>query len=424
MTDSLTTWLDSIEKQSPTFERSYQDNRLQALMANWPIHQFTCPVISVAGTNGKGSSIAILEAITQLAGFRVGVFTSPHVLNFNERIRIAGTPVSDQQIIDAFVSIKQRADDIKMRLSYFEYSFLASLVIFQQQACDLVILEVGLGGRLDSVNLVDADAALITSIGLDHQAILGDTREAIAIEKAGIMRPKKIAVCADANPPSTLLNEAKRIASHFLCLGYQFNVTHSEQTWHLQYRNNHLYDLPITPLGIENAAGALMILQQLRLPISLTQIHQGLQQACSLGRWQLLPDYPCEVRVDVGHNPDAIAYLNKTHLKPACKKRTLAVVAMYRDKEIAETCQTISPYIDAWYVAAMSDQERGADEQTMLAALESIGTKNVLSYADVPSAFKQALADARPNDRVIVFGSFVTVKDVLSLTTEPSMVSG
>ena len=386
---------------------------LAALGLDKPIHK----VITVAGTNGKGSSVAMLESILLAAGYKVGSYTSPHLLRYNERIRLNGAAVEDARICDAFARIDAARGDTS--LTYFEFGTLAAFLIFAEADLDVAVLEVGLGGRLDAVNLLDADVALITAIDIDHAAWLGNTREAIALEKAGIMRPGRPAVCSDPQPPQSLLDFAhsRQIPLQLLRRDYHCRV--QPDGWCYEQRGGGMLSgLPrpalVGAMQLQNAAGVICALHCLgdTLPVNTQAIRQGLLSVSLPGRMQRLPGIP-EVILDVAHNPQSAQVLADNLTAMPCAGRTLAVIGMLADKDIASVLRIIAPCIDAWFPAAL-EVWRGADCDTLTAALAGQGIGPYHCYATVSEALAVARDQAGEQDRISVFGSFHTVAEVLA----------
>jgi dihydrofolate synthase/folylpolyglutamate synthase len=368
--------------------------------------------ITVAGTNGKGSSTAMLSHIYAAAGYKVGWYSSPHLLHYNERIRINNEPVSDALLVDAFQAIFVVSQDLT--LSYFEWGTLAALWLFKQQGCDVQVLEVGLGGRLDAVNVIDADAALITPIDIDHQSYLGDTREVIAVEKAGIFRAGQIAVCSDAHPPQSLMAAAEALALPLYLSGqaYRWQIEKSGD-WIWQ-SNQEVHHLPAPALHgafqYANAAGVLMLVYALqeKLPVAYCALAQGLKQVHLLGRLERRQAVGKTWLLDVAHNPQSVAAL--ADYVASSSEPVIAVFSALSDKDIGQMLALISPYIHAWYIAPL-DHSRAASEAQLRAAFASLDTEQhwFLSMADALAA-----AQSVPKSGIrLVFGSFLTVEQGL-----------
>lgn len=375
--------------------------------------------ITVGGTNGKGSSIAFLESIYRVQGLRVGTYTSPHIIHYNERIKIAGKPVSDELICASFERIEAVRDDIS--LSYFEFNTLAALDIFSRADVDIQLLEVGLGGRLDAVNIVDADATIISSISIDHIAWLGETREAIAYEKAGIFRQHMPAMIGDPNPPDTLTEYANKIQTPLRRIGYEFNYQFNAQTWAWSSTNTHLDALPTLPLKGEhqyrNASAVLATIEvlQSKIPVSESSIRQGLSQATLLGRFQFISSEP-PVLLDVSHNPQAADALSD-YLQKAFQQQPIhAIFTMMSDKDLNAVISRLRTLISYWYISPL-DNPRTSKEVDILEAFSHNGINTVNSgYKDFIAAFQAAKISAQnDNGLILIFGSFFLVSEYLTL---------
>jgi len=385
-----------------------------------------CPSVVVAGTNGKGSTCAMLDAMLRAAGYRVGRYSSPHLLRFNERAMVDGTPATDEALIEQFEAVERARGDVS--LTYFEFTTLAVLRLFSAQRLDAAVLEIGLGGRLDAVNLIDADCSVVTSIGLDHADYLGSTRDSVAFEKAHVYRGGRPAICSDPSPPDSLMAYAGSIGADLRILGRDFEaIVLSEQTgllppqqWTYRGRAVRRAALPIPslrgPHQLRNAAGAIAALEALqeRLPVSQQAVREGLRRAGIEGRFQVVPGRPAVI-LDVAHNPQAAEALALTLDQHVCPGRTHAVFAMLRDKDAAGVFQQMGRRVDRWYLAPTSGQ-RGMDAGTLASVLQAHAGPSVRLDARFDSV-GQALAAAReaaaPDDRILVFGSFVTVADAM-----------
>jgi dihydrofolate synthase/folylpolyglutamate synthase len=372
-------------------------------------------VITVAGTNGKGSSVALLESILLAAGYRVGCYTSPHLLRYNERIRIQGEEVSDQALCESFERIDQARGDIS--LTYFEFGTLAAFDLFARAELDVAVLEVGLGGRLDAANLVDADVALVTAIDIDHAAWLGNDREVIAREKAGIFRPGHPAVCSDPHPPQSLMDYAEELGTPLSLPERDFRFEQNGDSWSWSGVQMQRPALPLPALRgsfqLSNAAGVLRVLELLadRLPVATQHLRHGLLTATLPGRFQVLQG-EVPVIVDVAHNPQSAAALAANlHVMP-CSGRTLAVVAMLADKDQASVVRELVPVVAAWYVAGL-DVYRGSDAATLADVIASTSSQPVHRCSTVAEALQAARKEACSGDRIVVFGSFYTVAEAL-----------
>ncbi|MFA7240912.1 MAG: bifunctional tetrahydrofolate synthase/dihydrofolate synthase [Sulfuricellaceae bacterium] len=410
----LSTWLHHLESLHPkTIELGLE--RVVAVRRRLQLHA-AFSIVTIGGTNGKGSTCAMLESMLRAAGYRVGLYTSPHLLHYNERVRLDGAQASDAALCAAFAAVEAGRGDIP--LTYFEFGTLAALWLFEREKIDVAILEVGLGGRLDAVNAFDADCAIVTSVAIDHIDYLGETRAAIGHEKAGIFRSDRPAICAEADAPQSVAHHAAQVGARFLQIGRDFGFDAEQEQWRFWSGNQHYDALPYPALRgayqLNNAAAALAALEQLkqRLPVTRNEIRRGLLEVSLPGRFQVLPGKP-QVVLDVAHNPHAAAALagNLAAMPPA--GRTIAVFAMLRDKDIAGVVQALSATIDLWLVAGI-DQPRGAGSGELLAVLRGQGlAARALPFADVVAAYRHACNMAGDDDRIAAFGSFYTVADVL-----------
>ncbi len=374
---------------------------------------FFCPVITVAGTNGKGSTVAFIESILKQSDISVGCYTSPHLFNYNERIRINQQPVSDEDLCEAFDVIDNARGDIA--LTYFEFGTLASLLIFKKYNVDVAVLEVGLGGRLDAVNVIDADVSVISSIGIDHVDWLGDDIEVIAREKAGIMRAGKPSVISIFKPPASLLEHAKENAVELCRLGQDYLYQGlPKQNWQLNGAGVHFPDLSMPALSggfqLQNASAAIMAIQLLKLPQTPNgaQISKGLQQVKLAGRFEQINNQP-QVILDVAHNEQSAMMLRDVLNENTISGNTIAVVAMLADKAVAEVLAAVNPQVQHWVSAGLS-VGRAMSAKNMAQAVRDVHSDVKLSVCDnVIEACEKARALATENDRIIVFGSFYTV---------------
>ncbi len=418
----LAGWLDFISVQH-TSEIELGLDRLRRVASKLGLRPFSCPLITVAGTNGKGSSITALEYFYTSAGYRTACYTSPHLTVFNERIRIDGIDIADEALCAAFAEINSARGDIT--LTYFEFATLAAFVIFLQHELDIILLEVGLGGRLDATNLFPADLALITSIGIDHTAWLGNDREAIGVEKAGIIHEGKIAVISDPEPPQGLLNIAHDKAVKVFSLNQDYRHEIRATDWSWQSEQDVLPALPLPGLyGIpqfNNLAGVLMCLAALQkqLPVSDETIRSILPGIKVAGRFQVIAAKP-QLILDVAHNPDSIELLTENLKAQPVSGKTHAVVAMLKDKDIYESLYKIYPSIDNWYVAGLT-VARGESTVNLKAVLEKLGPNTrICTFKSVKQAWERACWLAEEKDRVVVFGSFHTVGGIISTLSSNS----
>lgn len=388
--------------------------------------QFACPVITVAGTNGKGSTCAMLEAMLLQGGYRVGLFTSPHLLHFNERARINGEIATDAMLCDSFAAVEAVRGTTS--LTYFEFTTLAILKLFADAGLDAVILEVGLGGRLDAVNIIDADVAIVTSVDLDHMEYLGDTREKIGFEKAGIFRAGRTAICSDPVPPASLVAHAEAIGADLWLFGRDFNYSGDKQQWNFGGRNQRRNALAYPSLRganqLLNASAALAALEalRLRLPLGAQEVRTGLVLVDLPGRFQVLPGRPAVI-LDVGHNPHAAATLAQNLDNMGFHPYTYAVFGAMADKDIAGVLAQLGDRIDHWCLTDLP-QPRGASAESIKQLLLASGFKpgtgagaesSVECFATPEKAYLNARSRAGENDRIAVFGSFLTVAGVMAI---------
>lgn len=391
--------------------------------------EFACPVITVGGTNGKGSTCAFLETILVRAGYKVGCHTSPHLLEFNERARVNGEVVGDAELLPHFEAVEAARTSLPepVSLTYFEFTTLAILHLFASRGLDAVILEVGLGGRLDAVNIIDTDCAIVTSIDIDHTEYLGDTREKIAFEKAGIFRPGKPAICGDPAAPQTLVDHAAAIGADLWLVGrdfrYEAQPGAERQQWSYIGRDKRYPALAYPALRganqLINASAALAALEALRpqLPVSAQDIRLGLANVELPGRFQVLPGKPAIV-LDVAHNPHAAAVLEQNLGNMGFFPYTYAVFGAMHDKDIDGVLRHLKGEIDHWCVTDLP-LPRAASAEQLEAALRKAGVhdgpdSSVTRYASPADAFSDALKRASENDRIVVFGSFHTVAGVMA----------
>ena len=375
-----------------------------------------CPVFTVGGTNGKGSTCAMLESILRAAGYRTGLYTSPHLLRFNERARVAGEIVGDEALVGQIEEVERARGATS--LTYFEFTTLAILRLFMAERLDAVVLEVGLGGRLDATNVVDADCAIVTSVDIDHVEYLGPTREQIGYEKAHIYRRGRPAICADPQPPQSLLDVARDLGADLWRFGRDFNCHGDRQQWAYGGRKVRRAGLPYPALRganqLLNASGALAALEALgqRLPVSQQAVRQGLLNVDLAGRFQVLPGRPTVV-LDVAHNPHAAAVLSENLDNMGFFPRTLGVFGMLRDKDVAGVIGKVADRIDHWYLGGTGGP-RGLSGQTLMQMLrERRPHAAAEAFADVGAAFDAAQRAAGADDRILAFGSFLTVADVM-----------
>jgi dihydrofolate synthase / folylpolyglutamate synthase len=394
--------------------------------------RFDCPVITVAGTNGKGSTCAMLEAILLQAGYRTGVYTSPHLVQFEERCRILGESVNASELVANFEAVEaervqkfNRDSDTltsEISLTYFEFSTLAILRLMSLANLDVVILEVGLGGRLDAVNIIDADCAVITSIDLDHTEFLGPDRESIGFEKAGIMRAGRPVVVSDPVPPQSVADHATTIGADLWRFGRDFNYSGDKLQWAWGGRDKRFTGLAYPALRganqLVNASGALAALEALRqrIPVTAQAVRNGLAMVALPGRFQIVPGEPVLV-LDVAHNPHAVAALTANLDAMGFYACTHAVFGAMADKDLTTMLARIGPLVDRWYLCDLPLPRAATAAQlaTVLSAQTTTppAKANVAQHADPAQALAAAVLSANPTDRIVVFGSFLTVGGVL-----------
>ena len=381
------------------------------------------PIITVAGTNGKGSTCAMLSAIYTQAGYRVGCYTSPHLISYNERVRIGEQNINDEDLCNAFSAVESARNEIA--LTYFEMGTLAAMWHFCQQPLDIVILEVGLGGRLDAVNVFELTCAIVTTIDLDHIEYLGNTREKIALEKAGIFRKNKVAICGDNNPPVTLINYAHKIGATLQLINHDFKLNKMADHWQYCDQDLHLSLPKLAMTGafqLNNAACAIRAVQSMQSLIKVSQacIIKALHNVQLMGRFFQIHANPTII-VDVAHNPHAAVSLAdnlaSTSTNSSSSGNTIAIFAMLADKDIQGVVKAVLPFIHSWHVANINN-ERGASADTLINILSKlVQKKDIYAYVDVPSALRSVCKIAGKNDRIIVFGSFFTVADAIATVT-------
>ncbi len=405
-TSSLAMWLNYLEN----IHTSAIDLGLERVEAVAKYAELTHPaptVITVAGTNGKGSTCAIMEAILLDAGYSVGVYSSPHLIHYNERVRINGQSLADDKHTQALDFInKQRGET---SLSFFEFSTLSALHLFKQHQVQVVLLEVGLGGRLDATNVVEHDVAVVTSIAIDHVDWLGDDIKQIGFEKAGIFRTDKPAICGEPHAPSTIAAYADKIGANFHQVGSDFHYQVMEDKWYWHSNTARLDDLPLPKLPLPNAATALAALKSAQLELANINFVNGLNQACLAGRMQQLNRDGTVVILDVAHNPHSAVYLIEQLRKCYPKYTFKAVLGMLKDKDIEQTIAIVEPHFSHFYLVDL--QGPRAASATELASYVAGSYSLHTSPVD---GFEQALQEAQVSEVVVVMGSFFTVGEILN----------
>lgn len=420
---NLAQWLEHQQRIHPN-DVELGLERIGQVAARLQLGRPGARVISVAGTNGKGSTVAFIEAIARAAGLRTGAYTSPHLLHYNERVRIDGEAASDAELIAAFEAIEAARGEVA--LTYFEFGTLAALWLFARQPLDLVVLEVGLGGRLDAVNLVDADLAVVTTVALDHTEYLGHDRESIAREKAGILRPGKPVVIGELDPPDTLLREAGRIGAPVVRAGHAYRFQLEGEGWVFQDERGRL-ELPLpalrAPAQLANAAAAIAALRALlpALPLTSQHIASGIGSAQLPGRMQVIPGL-VELVLDVAHNPQSAQQLAQWLQRNPAPGATQAVFAALADKDVANEVAALMAHIDIWHLAGLSGAGgRGQPVEMLWQKLGALLSRSLaMRHASVEAALAEARRASRSGDRIVVFGSFHTVAEALQVLEKPA----
>jgi dihydrofolate synthase / folylpolyglutamate synthase len=401
---TLAEWLGYIERQHPKSIALGLD-RIAVIFSEMKI-EIRCPVFTVGGTNGKGSTCAMLESILRAAGYRTGLYTSPHLLRYNERVRVAGVEASDEALAESFEAVERARGAVP--LTYFEFGTLAALWLLSRERIEAAVLEVGLGGRLDAVNIVDPDCAVLTSVGIDHVDYLGATREEIGREKAGIFRAGRPAVVAEPDPPQSVL----RAPGEKLFVGRDFGYQAEAGQWTYWgpggRRGGLAYPALRGKVQLRNAAAAICALGTVQLPLAMQEVRRGLAEVQVPGRFQVLPGRP-QVILDVAHNAQAAKVLAQNLADAGFARETIAVCGMLRDKDIAAVLRALAPRVTRWHLASLPGP-RGARASELSEKL-SAGSN---LFESVSEAFVAAKAVAGENDKIVVFGSFLTVAEVMA----------
>jgi dihydrofolate synthase/folylpolyglutamate synthase len=413
---NLNDWIGYIESIHPsTIDLTLERIKIVIERLNLDI---SFPILTIGGTNGKGSTCSILESIYKEAGYKVACYTSPHFLHFNERIKIQAVAVSDELICEAFSRIESAREGVT--LTYFEYGTIAAMIIFSEAHVDVAILEVGLGGRLDAVNVFDADCAIVTTVDLDHMDYLGHTREAIGFEKAGIYRTEKTAIFGDFDPPQSLIKHAEVIHADLKIIGKDFGYEVHHDSFDFLIDSSFVMNLPLPKLQgdfqLANATNALMALKAMedKLPLTEISIQKGITLTLLPGRFQEVKTMPSLI-FDVAHNPQAARSLShnlKTHVVLG---KTIAVFSILKDKDIFGVIQVLNLDIDAWFIAEIQN-ERAASIETISNAIQKINpSAHIEAFKNIQEAYQFASKEVTRNDRIIVFGSFFTVADIMKI---------
>jgi dihydrofolate synthase/folylpolyglutamate synthase len=416
---SLQDWLGHLESLHPRGQAGIELGLERIIRVKTALGQRqTCPVITVGGTNGKGSACAMLERILLCAGYRVGLYTSPHLLSYNERVRVNGAVVSDEELCSAFERVEGARNDVS--LTYFEFGTLAAWEVFAAAGLDAIILEVGLGGRLDATNAYDADCAVVTTIGLDHMDYLGPTRETIGREKAGICRAGRPLICGDDDPPQSLAEACRVAGADFWRIGRDFGFVRQEGQWQFWTKGGRkLGGLAFPALRggyqLNNASCALAVLDALRerLPVAAQDVRRGLAEVEVAGRCQVLPGRP-QIVLDVAHNPQAAAALAASLGDMGFSRATWAVFGMMADKDITGVVDALQSRIDRWLACDLPGT-RAASAEQLAAVIEKVGAGKTapVCFASPAAALAYAQENAEADDRILAFGSFLTVADVM-----------
>lgn len=372
-------------------------------------------VITVAGTNGKGSTVAVLDAIYNAAGFRVGCYTSPHLLRFNERICVNQVPITDEALCDAFHIIEHARQDVL--LTYFEMTTLAALYYFKHCSLDVIILEVGMGGRLDATNIIDATAAIITTVDLDHQEYLGSTIDAIGYEKAGILRANQPFVYADDNPPTSVINKAYELQTSLQCLGKQYSYYLKEGSFHVVLADGQCLSLPRPNIHLNAAAAAVVVSDILnyRVPVMQEHLIEAMNTVRLSARQQLVYSNGVTILLDVAHNPQAVALLAEFICNYSYTGKVHAVFSGLKDKDLRGLIKPMLEYVDFWYLATLQSK-RAANESMLMDALGAAFAENC--FSDPAKAYTAAMHKASLGDIIVVYGSFLTVSAVMLTLNE------
>ncbi len=416
--DTLGEWLDYVLASHPENVIELGLGRMKAMLTRLQI-AFDCPVITVAGTNGKGSTCAMLESIYRAAGYKTAMHTSPHMLRFNERACINGKEVEDGLLVEAFEEVERARDGLP--LTYFEFTALAILRVFQKARPDVVILEIGLGGRLDAINALESTASIVTTVGIDHEAYLGNTRDAIGWEKAHIYRKGHPAVCADPNPPRKLVQYAQALGADLILRGKDFEIEALPEGLMRFQMQGQVWTLPVPALAganqIDNAAGVLAIVASLlsKLPVSEEQIAEGLRSVRVTARFEKVQTDP-DVILDVGHNPHAANVLAQNVRALKTQGKVIAVFGMLADKDMLDVVKIMSPVINEWFITGLPGPRGASAEELRRVMLEAGVTEANIHVCDgVADAFARAKREAAITDKILIFGSFVTVTVALPL---------
>lgn len=413
---TLADWLCYIEQSHPIEKIELGLQRVSDVARRGNLAALPGKVVLIAGTNGKGTTARTLEQLLLAQGYRVGVYSSPHLLHFNERLRLNGQDVADNAWVEAFQLVEQLRQDIP--LTYFEFTTLVAFAILRAEQPDFCLIEVGLGGRLDATNIVEPDISVVTTVDLDHQAFLGPDRETIGREKAGVFRPAKIAVCGDLQPPQSIAVVAESTGATLLQLNRDYHYQQTADSWQWQGLRQQRHQLPLPQVPMQNVATSLTVLEQLEVLPDSELLQQEISRLCLPGRMQWLRQQPA-VLLDVAHNPQSAAYLaaQLQRLKPGYR-RVYALVGMLKDKDLTQALLPLTTCVDEWHLVSLPGA-RGAASELLAAALQGVApAARAVQHPELAEAYRQVLATAAQQDLVVVFGSFVTVAGILALPQE------
>ncbi|MCF4008033.1 bifunctional tetrahydrofolate synthase/dihydrofolate synthase [Rheinheimera sp. UJ63] len=412
---TLADWLCYIEQSHPIDKIELGLDRVRQVAARGDLAQLPGKVVLIAGTNGKGTTARTLEHLLLAQGFTVGVYSSPHLLQFNERLRLNGTDVVDADWLAAFQLVEQLR--LEVPLSYFEFTTLVAFAILRAQQPDYCLIEVGLGGRLDATNIVDPTISVITTIDLDHQDWLGPDRESIGREKAGVFRSGKVAISGELLPPASLNEVATALGALFKQVGSDFHYQVSAQQWHWQGYQQQFSDLPLPQVPVQNVATSLAVLEQLGQLPSETVLKHSLSTLTLPGRMQQLQQNPT-ILLDVAHNPQSAAYLaTQLQLLQPRYRQIIALVGMLKDKDMRQALQPLTSCVTQWHLVSLPGN-RGASRtqlQQALASVDQASASNAIEHDSVAQAYQAIVSTLQPTDLLVIFGSFVTVSAVLAL---------
>ena len=413
---TLADWLCYIEQSHPIEKIELGLQRVSDVARRGNLAALPGKVVLIAGTNGKGTTARTLEQLLLAQGYRVGVYSSPHLLHFNERLRLNGQDVADNAWVEAFQLVEQLRQDIS--LTYFEFTTLVAFAILRAEQPDFCLIEVGLGGRLDATNIVEPDISVVTTVDLDHQAFLGPDRETIGREKAGVFRPAKIAVCGDLQPPQSIAVVAESTGAKLLQLNRDYHYQQTADGWQWQGLRQQRHQLPLPQVPMQNVATSLTVLEQLEVLPDSELLQQEISRLCLPGRMQWLRQQPA-VLLDVAHNPQSAAYLaaQLQRLKPGYR-RVYALVGMLKDKDLTQALLPLTTCVDEWHLVSLPGV-RGASSSLLAEALQGVApAARAVQHPELAEAYRQVLATAAQQDLVVVFGSFVTVAGILALPQE------